>query len=283
MRTSTNYYYSGKYWAIDSNGIMIDDWYDMSKLLPTTTDVATVYTSEDGSKGTGWVYSESRSGDDNYWYYLVNITTTDTNKTQRSVPFFEGGDASGDYAAKVIKSKTYLFNEKGEMQDGRVILENDTATAWRGTTLTKVLVKGTYYFSEASGSTNGQMATGKTTVTKDGETYYYYFDKTNGYAIVNEVKDGIVYGVDGERVAADDGNSNMLVTLSEDLVYSKGTDTITVTDRVSGKVSTTNGIAKDNDIIVSSTGKLRVSGTVKIDGVQYKVSNGVATFEKYVD
>ena len=106
------------------------------------------------------------------------------------------------------------------------------------------------------------MVTGKTTVIKDGENRYYYFDKKTGRAIDNEVKDGIVYGADGQRVAADDGNSNEIVTITNDTLYKN------------------EYIEAGSEVIVSSTGKLRTSGTVKVDGVYQdivKSSEPVAT------
>ena len=87
----------------------------------------------------------------------------------------------------------------------------------------------------------------------DGDTFYYYFDKTTGAAIKNTVKDGLVYGPDGARIQAEDGNSNAIVTVEEELTYSKG------------------NIPAGSQIIVSSSGKLRTSGTVKVDGVKYVI------------
>ena len=60
------------------------------------------------------------------------------------------------------------------------------------------------------------MITGKTAVTDDGETNYYYFDsKRGGAALVNMVKAGIVYGTDGRRMDADDGNANQIREIDE--------------------------------------------------------------------
>ena len=136
----------------------------------------------------------------------------------------------------------------------------------KGGAISKALEAGTYYFNEGNGSVNGQMVTGKTTVTKDGEDYYYYFDSKTGRAVTNVVKDGVVYGVDGERVDAEDGNSNAIVTLEADTEYSKAA----FTKVVNGK--TVHYIPAGSEVIVSSTGKLRSSGTVKVDGVKYKVN-----------
>ena len=159
--------------------------------------------------------------------------------------------------AKVIKSKTYIFNPDGTMEDGRVVLENDIPGDYEGGAISKELKAGTYYFNENDGSVNGQMVTGKTTVTDDGEIYYYYFDKTTGRAITDIVKDGVVYGHDGDRIDAEDGNSNVIAQLEYDTAYSKAKNGV---------------IPAGSRIIVSSSDKLRTSGTVKVDGVKYVVT-----------
>ena len=217
--------------------------------------------SESGSKGTGWVYTENAEESDSYWYYLVSFK--DKNGTVRNLPF---NSQTGDsyMRAKVIKGKTYIFNADGTMEDGRVILtnkNNNGVSDYKGGAVSKAMTNGTYYFNENSGSVNGQMVTGKTTVTKDGEDYYYYFDKTTGRAVTDIVKDGVVYGHDGERIDAEDGNTNAIVTLDHDTYYNK---------KVNG--TTCEYIKAGSRVIVSSTGKLRTSGTVKVDGVKCQVN-----------
>ena len=271
-RKSKTWYSKGRYYTFDENGVMENDWYGID-VASNTNGVATgnnggenAYTSEDGSKGTGWVYTENAEESDSYWYYLVSFT--DVNGTVRNIPFnSQSGDSN--WRAKVIKGKTYIFNSNGEMEDGLVILGNDgNGTTGKtnvydangdvtydnkGGAVSKTIADGVYYFYEGNGSVNGQMVTGKTTVTKDGENRYYYFDKKTGRAIDNEVKDGIVYSADGQRVAADDGNSNEVVEVTNDTLYKN------------------EYIAANSSIIVSSAGKLRTSGTVKVDGVYWDV------------
>ena len=61
--------------------------------------------------------------------------------------------------------------------------------------MSREMKPGIYYFREDGTTTAGQMVTGKTAVTEDSETFYYYFDsKDGGRALINTVKDGIVYG-----------------------------------------------------------------------------------------
>ena len=289
-RKNSTWYSKGRYYTFDENGVMENDWYGID-VASNTNDVATgnnggenAYTSEDGSKGTGWVYTENAEESDSYWYYLVSFK--DVNGTVRNIPFnSQSGDSN--WRAKVIKSKTYIFNEKGEMQNGLVKLGTDKRNNYvydaqgkligdtKGGAISKPLVDGAYYFNENSGSVNGQMVTGKTTVVKGGETYYYYFDKTTGRAMDNIVKDGVVYGDDAERIDAEDGNTNAIVTLDHDTYYNKKVGNVTC-----------EYIKAGSEIIVSSTGKLRTSGTIKVDGVKCKVvpsADGNWTVEKDVE
>ena len=195
--------------------------------------------SESGSKGTGWVYTENAEESDSYWYYLVSFK--DKNGTVRNLPF---NSQTGDsyMRAKVIKGKTYIFNADGTMEDGRVILtnkNNNGVSDYKGGAVSKAMTNGTYYFNENSGSVNDQMVTGKTTVTKDGEDFYYYFDKTTGRAVTDVV-------IDGKTVKGIPAGTN-------------------------------------NEIIVSATGKLKTSGTVKVDGVRYKIHSEYWTLERLDD
>ena len=142
-------------------------------------------------------------------------------------------------------------------------LEVQTASDKAGGAISRKMEPGIYYFRKDGATTAGQMVTGKTAVTEDSETFYYYFDSNDGgKALVNTVKDGIVYGPDGKRMDADDGNSNQIKTLTAALKYKKvkvGEDYEWIT------------IPAGTDIIVTSSGKLRTSGTVKIEGDKWTV------------
>ena len=281
-RKNTTWYSKGRYYTFDTNGIMTSDWYDLevasnSYMVATGTNGGeNAYTSEDGSKGTGWVYTENAAEDDSYWYYLVSFKTS--NGIVRNIPF---NSQSGDdmMRAKVIKGKTYIFNPDGTMEDGRVILGYNTKADTKGGAISKELKAGTYYFNENDGSVKGQMVTGKTTVTKDGDNYYYYFDTQTGRAITNVVKDGVVYGPDGERIDAEDGNSNAIVELDEAVEYSKSK--VVIGKDANGK--DIYDIPAHSEIIVSSSVKLRTSGTVKVDGVKYRVNNANWTLTQLED
>ena len=254
-----DWYSKGRYYTFNEYGIMTSDWYDL-EVASNNAGVATgtfadkAYTAEEGTKGTGWVYTENAEESDSYWYYLVSFT--DKDGAVRNVPF-NSVATDGLQRAKVIKGKTYLFaSGDGHMLKGRKELTaSNTALVHdnAGGAISKDMTAGYYYFTETSGSAQGQMVTGKTTVEDDGEIYNYYFDKKLGVALKNTVKDGVVYGPEGDRVDAEDGNTNAKYIVTEDITY--------------------NGhkILKDSVIIVSSTGKLRTSGSVKVDGVKYDI------------
>ena len=134
----------------------------------------------------------------------------------------------------------------------------------------RTLLNGLYYFNEASGSVQGQMQTGRTAITKDGETYYYYFSKDSkypGYAYTNAVQDGYLYGSDGKCIMAEDGNSYMLYTLPTD-IYNRNKKNADGTPVV---------LEEGKSVIVSRTGKIKTSGTATIDGVKYTVDSKTST------
>ncbi len=325
-------YIKGVYYSFDENGVMLDDWYDRSVAAASgsTTVVATsaqpvassnqtvqTYATESGVTGTGWVYVEENDDitgldGDRRWFYLVTINV---NGSKRSVPFNAGvdylnytGSAAKNDAfraagprAKVIKSKTYLFDQYGRMYAGLTTNDDtgwigDFATTgtvdydsnsttketdrWNGITTT-VLKPGVYYFDKTVSETNskrGQMQTGKKTVEIDGDKEYFYFQK-DGSAYTSIVKDGVVYGNDGKRIDADNGSSWDTYTTEYDIEYSKGTAGVSVinTDGSTRSVATgstataVKGIPAGTQIIISSSGKLKTSGSVKIDDYWYKI------------
>ena len=138
----------------------------------------------------------------------------------------------------------------------------------------RTLLNGLYYFNEASGSVQGQMQTGRTAITKDGETYYYYFSKDStypGYAYTDAIQDGYLYGADGKCVVAEAGNSHMVYVLPHDvmIINKKNKDTGLPTEIYAG-----------SSVVVSRTGKVKTSGTVTIDGVKYTINSSNYTVDE---
>ena len=221
------WYSNGQYYAFDENGVLLTDWYDVRSIatdskivkdegMKATADEAG-YAGEYPAAGTGWVYSLDPTEDDYYWYYLVSFN--DGKSVKRNVPFNKLA-VDGLMRAKQVKGKTYLFDADGKMKDGlQTITAANTYVAgedWAGGALSRKIDPGIYYFRKDGATTKGQVITGKTAVTDDGETNYYYFDsKRGGATLVNMVKAGIVYGTDGRRMDADDGNANQIREIDE--------------------------------------------------------------------
>lgn len=121
----------------------------------------------------------------------------------------------------------------------------------------KYLEPGIYYFNKGEGSVTGQMVTGKATVTTDGDSTYYHFDD-RGKAYTATIKDGCIYDVEGKRMNADSGSTNQLTTV-EDI---KGVNI--VTKKVDGVYVTED--FGSFDVVIGSTGKVKKSGSVRING-----------------
>ena len=265
------WYDSGWYYTFDLNGVYQDDWYKIN--LATAAGVATTtevegYTTYSGIKNdAGWVLADRDDDGENSWYYLVPYRAS--NKTvARNVPF-NSVDSNGIWRAKVINKKTYLFDENGKMKTGLQDLKDEVVTLvdkngntykglpgdLAGGAASKELKDGIYYFSEAS-ATKGQMLTKRQAVTTDGETSYYYF-ADDGHAYQNTMIDNVVYGADGKRIQAEDGNTYAIVDILTD-----------VKDKA-GKVVIKGG----SQIIVNSTGKVTKRGTKRtVDGLKCTVT-----------
>ena len=268
--TTVRAYINGAYYGFDENGVMVDGW------VPPNENTATssvYYTDETGAQKKGWVQTfmntENGEDEDPVWFYLNSkgkpfnvggyysddFSKPSTGTVQKYEDGIETGDEIGQVAAKVINSKTYLFDNTGEMLDG--VYELKTSVNRVGGS--GDLAAGIYYFNKNDGSVNGQMATGKTTVNYDGENYYYNFAKS-GKAYTNHIIDNSLYMANGVRVDSDESRSVFEITsndFSEDITVNKSSVTLTEGDRV----------------IVSSSGKLKKSGTVTIDGTKYTLSD----------
>ena len=259
---------------------------------PPTADYQ-IYNYTNGSQGYGWAYAADVAPTDcwddthvsaqsgSHWYYLVTYRDGDKKQVTRSIAFNE--NSGYDRVAKSINGKTYLFDGKGRMMYGLVELSNDTPDmdTWKvvggiyKNSAVTPLKAGTYYFNapdDPKASNAGQMVTGRQTiyVEEDTQSYNYYFAKKKadykdtdgtvllsvnaGEAYKDAIVDGTLYDSKGRRVDAQDNNSYAIVTVSN-VVYVKGN----TAKLISG------------DIVVSSTGRVKTSGTVRIDDVKYKV------------
>lgn len=245
---------------------MLDDW--VFGTPGAATPGKAFYTYDDGHQKSGWayVYENSDMEGDEAWFYLVSSnkntafnaygakggSSDDIQKYKEG--YTTDGSAKAKTAAKVIKGKTYLFDENGKMQTGVFKIEAGDSVVREGGSGN--LTAGIYYFDKNSGSGQGAMATGKTTVTYDGDDYAYYF-QGDGKAYTNILKDGSIYDDYGVRVEAEDGNSYSLVEIGSNSYLSE----------VKIDKKTYDG----GTFVVSASGKAKKSGTVTIDGVKYKV------------
>ena len=271
---TTSKYIDNVYYTFDEQGVLQDDWFTVaSDGQPASSPRA--FSGVDGNK-TGWVYTH-RDGDEdtNKWFYLVNLTNG-------KMVAYGSGNGEKDLFVKNIAGKTYAFDGRGEMLSGLVeVKTGDTKKyqphdTWNGQSSIK-LTDGYYLFSKAAASQgdDGRMLTGKQSYTSDDVTDYYYFrkaaDTSSGYskgsAITQEIKSNCLYGVDGKRVSAQDGNSYDVVKLTYNIVK---------IDDLSGSIKA------GKSVVVSSSGKIRKTGNVTIDGTVYEVSNYVVvgSYEK---
>lgn len=252
MKKNTTSYIDNAYYTFDGNGVMEDDWHD--------NDGKDSYASSDGTLKTGWIYTSEFDSDEPHWYYLV--TVRENGKVTRSVPF-NSVNRDGRRRAKSIDGKTYLFNSDGTLVDGLVYLDYSTPDDSADGASCKVLESGLYYFEEAEAG-NGQMQTGKFTYNYEGDVSYYCF-ASSGKAYTATLKDGVVYGDDGRRIQAEDGNSYTLAELDYDI-----RDT-------SGNVK----IKAGTQFAVSSAGRVKTSGSIRIDDVYYDINS--STYEAVYD
>ena len=261
VRTGT-WYDNGWYYTFDSNGVYQDDWYDIK--LATSSSVATdttakAYTTYSGiEKKAGWVYADIDDNGDNKWYYLVAVEQPE-NKVTRNVPF-NSLHNDNKKRALLINKKTYLFDEDGKMLDGlQTVTADDTALVSDklGGKVSKTIKAGTYYFSKDS-ATKGQMLTGRQSVDDDGDTYEYYFAK-DGHAYKNTIVNDIVYGSEGKRIQAEDGNKYQIFYDVPEYVDKNGKTVVPA----------------GSDIIINARGKIvkatTKSKSVKVDDSYYNV------------
>ena len=101
----------------------------------------------------------------------------------------------------------------------------------------------------------GQMMTGERKVEGESDDYHDYF-RNNVQAYINAIVGGSLYGRLGVRVSAGDGYELYQIP-DQIIIYEKGSS----------------NQFKDCAFIVNESGKLKKSGTVKIDGVRYTVEH----------
>lgn len=276
-----NKYINGFYYTFDENGVMDDTWVVGTPgvsdgTVQIATDAAAFYTEDTGYRRSGWIYTydpdDKDQEGDQYWYYLSNKGEAFNDEAKDAKAHdAEGvtatdlytGDLYYNVAAKVIKNKTYLFDENGRVLDGILKLEGEAYRSGGS----KLVNNGIYYFSTDDGSENGQMQIGKTEYDDDGENVTYYFKK-NGQAYTNALVSGAIYDSEGKRIDAEDGSSYMLYTVEDDIMDESGKKVL---------------IADGTQVAVSRSGAVKKSGTVEIDGVKYTINKNTYEATEKVD
>ena len=262
-------YINGKYYTFDADGAMDDTWVKGTPGISDSTaavasGASAFYTEDIGHRRTGWIYTyapddEDEEGDED-WYYLNAKGEAFNNAAKDSKNYGAGADdmfetdTYDNVAARVIKNKTYLFDGDGKMITGVVKITDNKVNRVGGTDLVQ---GGIYYFSEDSGSSKGQMETGKTTYDDDGEDVHYYFKK-NGQAYTNAYVKGCIYDEYGKRVDAEDGSKYMLYTVLDNIYTDGNTAQAPV-------------ITAGTQVVVNTSGTVKKSGTVEVDGIKYEI------------
>ncbi len=273
-------YINGKYYTFAESGAMDDKWVQGTPGISKATgkiasDADAFYTASIGHRRTGWMYTydpdDADEEGDEYWFYLNNkgeafndrgkdtkvynaqgVAIQDLSGTDAS-KVFDPTSVGEDVAAKVIKNKTYLFDNNGRMLTGLRAI-NGPVLRQGG----KNLVAGTYYFSG-----DGDMQTGKQTISDEGDKYTYYFDKS-GKAYENRLIKGAIYGDDGKRLEAEYGSKYEVIPLAEQVYNESGKEI--------------EGLEAGTCVIVNSNGSVKKTATtVDVDGEKWTVKNYVAT------
>ncbi len=258
-------YIDGQYYHFGKGRYMDSGWFGNYASAPVGSPGAarTGMTRGSGRLATGWVKHAEDNSDNAYWYYLVNVRGSN-GRIKATVPFNRNGEGKAKddpytYAARSINNKIYLFNYWGQMQTGLTTempgFEGAYVYNSSGNVMQDPNVSGAdskyelaaapeaYFFNNAAGSTEGQMAkNSRVTINFADESYYYYF-RANGKAYRNEIVNGVLYGGDGKRIQSDAGW--MAVTLEDPVTYTVNKVRYTVSGTVavngSGRVRTTDG------------------------------------------
>ncbi len=266
----------GEHYYFDENGVRLTGW--QPGITPSDPDFAVnkYYSEETGIRASGWLYAyDQDDGDENgdpHWFYC---------DPKSGYVFNEGGKDSDDQLAfKRIDGDFYFFDEKGRMisgliaTDGTDLHDNPFAAEdyeqyqgdiGKGNSARPA---GIYYLSLEESSL-GELETDGKLELKDGDERYSYYLSASGRAYTNALINGSIYGSDGLRLESDDG-SWQLLTLEED-VYAKSAFV-----RGTLKEDAQPLLTAGTDVAVSKSGKVKKSGTIKIDEVKYTVDSYAA-------
>lgn len=260
--TDTTMTINGYKYTFDSNGIMISGWKDTEVASTSTASASTTYT----------YYTESGSMKKNTWVYAIPDESVNQDDYDDGTYRWFYANSSGALItndAKKISGKWYYFGSDGIMVSGLVHLNDDTissatevVTDFDMDEVTGDEIKsldlsdgsGLYYFG-ADDSDGAMKKSATVKLELEDDTYTFYFD-ANGNAY-NGLKSSKYY------------QNGILLTADSDDGYE-------VIEVVSAS-DATDGTAKY--VLVSDTGAVKTSGTVKDDnGNYYAIHDGKIGF-----
>lgn len=253
---------NGYKYTFDSNGIMISGWKDTEVASTSTASASTTYT----------YYTESGSMKKNTWVYAIPDESVNQDDYDDGTYRWFYANSSGALItndAKKISGKWYYFGSDGIMVSGLVHLNDDTissatevVTDFDMDEVTGDEIKsldlsdgsGLYYFG-ADDSDGAMKKSATVKLELEDDTYTFYFDANgnayNGLKSSKYYQNGILLTAD-----SDDGYEVIKVVSASDA---------------------TDGTAKY--VLVSDTGAVKTSGTVKDDnGNYYAIHDGKIGF-----
>lgn len=261
------------YYQFDPNGVMMTGWYP--GVFPEDEDWAinSYYDPNSGARVEGWFYSCEQDDYDEagerFWYY----------QNKKGEVFNEGGRDAGDYsqeegatiAIKHLGSCYYGFDSRGRMVTGLIDTRQDRSgnnedlmqeefedTFGAVASTTHDYGEGIFYFEDRDGSRLGQMGTGKKKLDDISGSVEFLF-RDNGQAYVAAMVDGKVYDLDGRLLRGDRQTEIMSVPYD---IYKKN-----------ASEEDEPVIPYGESFIVTSSGKVKRSGKVTVDGTKYLVEN----------
>lgn len=271
-------YINGSYYGFDINGVMVTGWLPLG--IRTATN-SVYYREPTGNQPVGWMIAypneaTNKESREPKWFYLNNKgipfnaggyykDNSDSKSIGTALKFSGGVEVEwlrSSVATKSIDKKVYLFDNNGGMLYGVWYLDHVISVG-----LGKTLETGYYYFTDENvlSPKQGQMKKGKLDIECDGEIFPYYFDGDTGKAYTNMIIDGCLYKDNGVRVTAE-GGKEVFVIESPDF-------TKDVTENKNKNIRLTEG----TKVIVGTSGQLKKSGTVKVNGIKFSVKNYAAT------
>lgn len=275
------------YYQFDSNGVMMTGWYPgINPQNLAGSDDEPFAINKYYSKDTGarledcWVYAYQQDDYDEsgeqYWYYLGKKGAVFNEDGMDADKYLEGAQI----AIKHIGNAYYGFDNLGRMITGLIdtriderseeneeLMEDEFIDLVGGVASTTKDFEdgGVFYFENQNPDRLGQMRTGKVKLEAISGMVEYYF-RDNGKAYTSRIVDNKVYGPDG-RLVKGDGQTELIRLAAE--IYSKSAD--------KNGEDTEPLIGYSEPFIVSSSGKIKRSGRVTIEGTKYQVENYIAT------